>query len=72
MKIALGPRPVWLMESVWIPLSDGTRLAAWQTAVEGRAIMTATKRHIRSMLGFKSPALAAIILNGIENDSHDA
>ncbi|WP_394889972.1 CocE/NonD family hydrolase [Mesorhizobium sp. AaZ16] len=32
MKIALGPRPVRLVENVWIPLSDGTRLAAkiWQ------------------------------------------
>lgn len=28
MKIALGPRPVKLIENIWIPLSDGTRLAA--------------------------------------------
>ncbi|MCV3211850.1 CocE/NonD family hydrolase [Mesorhizobium sp. YC-39] len=28
MKIASGPRPVVLMENVWIPLPDGTRLAA--------------------------------------------
>ncbi|ATU95320.1 CocE/NonD family hydrolase [Phyllobacterium zundukense] len=28
MKIALGPRPVMLLENVWIPLADGTRLAA--------------------------------------------
>ncbi|MER8511126.1 CocE/NonD family hydrolase [Mesorhizobium sp. M0894] len=28
MKIATGPRPVTLMENLWIPLSDGTHLAA--------------------------------------------
>ncbi|MER8684165.1 MULTISPECIES: CocE/NonD family hydrolase [unclassified Mesorhizobium] len=28
MKIALGPLPTNLLENVWIPLSDGTRLAA--------------------------------------------
>ncbi|ATU95323.1 CocE/NonD family hydrolase [Phyllobacterium zundukense] len=28
MKIELGPRPITVVENVWIPLSDGTRLAA--------------------------------------------
>ncbi|MER9390369.1 CocE/NonD family hydrolase [Mesorhizobium sp. M0435] len=28
MRIALGPRPITIVENVWIPLSDGTRLAA--------------------------------------------
>ncbi|MER8970705.1 CocE/NonD family hydrolase [Mesorhizobium sp. M0808] len=28
MKIAIGPVPITLVENVWIPLADGTRLAA--------------------------------------------
>ncbi|CDX24924.1 Hydrolase CocE/NonD family protein [Mesorhizobium plurifarium] len=37
MKIAVGPLPVTLVENIWIPLSDGTRLAAKIWLPEGAA-----------------------------------